>query len=336
MKETTRAGLLVAIDLYKKFLPSYKTCNYNLHYFFGSDSINLCFDINYIYSCYEATWVLSFLLYLAVCFPVNIIIVNITSNKFHVFCAGAALAFLLCGCTRPVPDTAKDSSATPVPQTSGSPNATTPNSANLNSANLTSKSPGANSAQAESSNAEVASAAVHILNKAHRTGAVILHGECGPTGIGALYPLRSPVKLEPMDEALQEISSQYQNLYWRESRESGVRIIDSGSKSALLKVRVREFRIVEDREPDAALAALWRAPDVAAFFRRTRVQLVRRATGSRKVISPPMIIEMKNAVVADILDRIAAGYHSDPAKVWIYRECTDKGKKETLVDVQIK
>ncbi len=29
-----------------------------------------------------------------------------------------------------------------------------------------------------------------------------------------------------------------------------------------------------------------------------------------------------------------AGYRSDPPKVWIYQECSDK--KETLVDVQMK
>jgi len=47
-----------------------------------------------------------------------------------------------------------------------------------------------------------------------------------------------------------------------------------------------------------------------------------------------MIIEIKDATVADILDRIASGYHSDPPKVWIYQECSEK--KQTLVDVQIK
>lgn len=253
---------------------------------------------------------------------------NMTFNKLYALCAGAALALLICGCSKPIPDTAKDSSVKPTPQAAASPNSASPGAPNSNS--------GVNSAPAQAIQADVAAAGVQILNKAHRSGAVILHGECGPTGIGALYPLHTPVKLEPMDEALQAISTQYQGIYWRESRESGVRIIDSGAKAALLKVRVREFRIVEDREPDAALAALWRAPEVAAFFKRSHVQLLRHAMGSRKVVSPPMILEMKNAIVADILDRIAAGYHTDPAKVWIYRECSDKDKKEILVDVQVR
>jgi hypothetical protein len=47
-----------------------------------------------------------------------------------------------------------------------------------------------------------------------------------------------------------------------------------------------------------------------------------------------MIVEIKNAAVADILDRIAAGYRSDPPKVWVYQECSEK--KNALVDVQMK
>ena len=221
------------------------------------------------------------------------------------------LALFTSGCSKPAPEAMKDASpAKPVAQSSLS------------------------SPSVEVAETDVASTAVKILNTAHRNGAVILLGECGPSGMSDPYPLHPPVKLEPMNEALQEISNQYQNIYWRESRESGVRVVDSGAKAALLKVRVREFRIVEDREPDAALAALWRAPEVAAFLRKNHVRLPRRMSTTRKVISPPMIIEMKNALVADILDHIAAGYRMDPPRVWAYRECMNKN--ENLVDVQMK
>jgi hypothetical protein len=183
---------------------------------------------------------------------------------------------------------------------------------------------------------DAGSAAVRILHAAHRSGGVILRGECTPTGISDPYPLQPPVNLEPMNDAFQEISGKYQNVYWRESQQSGVRVIDSNAKAALLKVRVHEFRIVEDREPDAALAALWRSPEVAAFLRKNHVRMPRSMSTTKKVISPPMIIEMKNAIVADILDRIAAGYHADPPKVWIYRECMNDKSKEIMIDVQVK
>ncbi len=238
---------------------------------------------------------------------------DLTFSKTYIVRACMALALLLCGCSKPVPDATKDASeAKPVAQSSPS------------------------KPSVEVAETDAASAAVKILHTAHRNGSVILQGECGPSGISDPYPLHRPVTLEPMDTALQEISTKYQNIYWRESRESGVRVVDSNAKAALLKVRVREFRIVEDREPDAALAALWRAPEVAAFLRKNRVRLPRRMSTTRKVISPPMIIEMKNALVADILDHIAAGYRTDPPKVWIYRECEEKDKKEKLVDVQMK
>jgi hypothetical protein len=180
---------------------------------------------------------------------------------------------------------------------------------------------------------DVTTAVLGILNMAHRSGGVILGGACG-RGIADAYPMKAPVTLEPMDKALQEVSAKYQNIYWRESPASGVRIADSNVKARLLRVKVREFRIVEDREPDGAMADLWRAPEVAAFLRSNHVRFARRVGTARKVISPPMIVEMKKTTVADILDRIAAGYRHDPPKVWIYQECAEK--KDMLVDVQMK
>jgi hypothetical protein len=239
---------------------------------------------------------------------------NLTFSKTYVVCACLVLALLICGCSKPAPEATKDASPAKA---------------------VTQSSPSKPSV--ETAETDVASAAVKILNTAHRNGSVILLGECGPGGMNDPYALHPPVKLEPMNEALQEISTKYQNIYWRESRESGVRVVDSGAKAKLLKARVREFRIVEDREPDAALAALWRAPEVAAFLRQNHVHLPRKMSTTKKVISPPMIIEMRNAMVADVLDHIAAGYRMDPPKVWIYSECMDKtDKKNMVIDVQVK
>ena len=181
---------------------------------------------------------------------------------------------------------------------------------------------------------DVSEAAERILKTAHRNGGIILRGECGPNGIRALHPMKAPVTLEPPEKALQEVSAKYQDIYWRESPTSGVRLAESTAQAKLLRVKVREFRIVEDREPDGVMAALWRMPEVAGFLRRSHIRFARRPGTPRKVISPPMIVEIKNATVADILDRIAAGYRQDPPKIWIYQECGDK--KATLVDVQMK
>lgn len=218
------------------------------------------------------------------------------------------LAVLVFGCRKPAPESTNEGSqAKPAAQSSPTP---------------------------ALEDMDVSVAAVRILNAAHRDGGVILRGECGPRGITEQHPMKAPVTLEPMDKALQEVSAKYQNIYWRESPASGVRVAESTAQAKLLRVKVREFRIVEDREPDGAMAALWRMPEVASFLHRNHVHFSRRAGTARKVISPPMIVEMKNATVADILDRIAADYRSDPPKVWIYQECGNK--KELLVDVQMK
>jgi hypothetical protein len=218
------------------------------------------------------------------------------------------LGVLLSGCGKPAPQPSQSASpAKPAAQSSATP---------------------------EQVDMDVSVAAVRILNAEHRNGGIILRGECGPRGIAEQHPMKAPVTLEPLDKALQEVSAKYQNIYWRESPASGVRLAESTAQAKLLRVKVREFRIVEDREPDGAMAALWRTPEVTAFLRRNHVRFARSIGTARKIISPPMIVEMKNAMVADILDRIAVGYRSDPPKVWIYQECSDK--KEILVDVQMK
>jgi len=238
---------------------------------------------------------------------------KLTSNKTYIVAACLALAIFICGCgkasTEPAKDAAPDKSspAKPVAQASPMP------------------SPG---------DMEAGAAMLRILNAAHRGGGIMLRGECGVVGVTESYRMQIPVIFEPLDKALQEISARHQNIYWRESPASGVRVADSDIKARLLRLKLREFRVIEDREPDAVMAALWRTPEVAAFLRRNHIHFLRRATTAKKAISPPMIVEIKNATVADILDRIAAGYRQDPPKVWLYRECEDK--KETLVDVQMK
>jgi hypothetical protein len=181
---------------------------------------------------------------------------------------------------------------------------------------------------------EAGAAMLRILNAAHRNGGIMLRGECGVLGVTESYRMKTPVTLEPLNKALQEVSAMHQNIYWRESPASGVRVADSDIKARLLRLKLREFRVIEDREPDAVMAALWRTPEVTAFLRRNHIHFSRRPVTAKKVISPPMIVEIKNATVADILDRIAAGYRQDPPKVWLYRECDDQ--KTTLVDVQMK
>ena len=226
---------------------------------------------------------------------------------FNGMFATLLVAVLISGCGKPAPQPAKDASPAKTAQSNPTP---------------------------ELAEMDVSVAAVRILNAAHRNGGVILRGECGPRDITEQHPMKAPVTLEPLDKALQEITAKYQNIYWRESAASGVRVAESTARAKLLQVKVREFRIVEDREPDSAMAALWRMPEVAAFLRRNHVQFARRIGTARKIISPPMIVEIKNATVSDILDHIAAGYRSDPPKTWVYHECSEK--KEMLVDVQMK
>jgi hypothetical protein len=175
--------------------------------------------------------------------------------------------------------------------------------------------------------------AVRILNAAHRSGGIVLEGGCTARGLDEKYTAQLPAHAEALEPALRELSAQHQNIYWRESPASGVRVVDSTARARLLSLRIREFRVVEDLEPDAVMAVLWREPEVKSFLRQNHASFVRREYGARKVLSPPMILEAKRRTVAEVLDRIAAAYHRNPPRVWVYQECTENGS--TLMDVRM-
>src|SRR5262245_3777138 len=86
-------------------------------------------------------------------------------------------------------------------------------------------SPGATQAKpAEYADQPLSTLAVGILNKAHRSGSVILGGQCSLHSIDDPYKLPRTATLEPMEPALQEVSAKFQNIYWRESPATGVRV----------------------------------------------------------------------------------------------------------------
>ncbi|HEY5030406.1 MAG TPA: hypothetical protein VIK39_18515, partial [Candidatus Angelobacter sp.] len=182
--------------------------------------------------------------------------ITLARNRFSPCCI--LLAVLLSGCGKPAPESTKEASPAKPAAAQTSP---TPEVADM----------------------DVSLAAVRILNAAHRNGGVILHGECGPAGIIEQHPMKAPVTLEPLDKALQEVSAKYQDIYWRESPASGVRVAESTAQAKLLRIKVREFRIVEDREPDSAMAAVWRTSEVAVFLRRNHVRFSRRVGTAMKV-----------------------------------------------------
>lgn len=187
-------------------------------------------------------------------------------------------------------------------------------------------------AAAESKEIELAQALARILESAHRSGALIYRGNCiAERRIGDRYPLREPVKLEPMREALEEITHRYPELQWRDGT-NGVRLRDNAVTAGLLKVRLKEFALIEDREPEAALAALWSTPEVITYMAGHDVRFARhdptpRARRKRAVV----VVHVKDATVEDIVQRIVGSYPGTH-NLWLYREC--RAGAETVVEVK--
>ncbi|HSM86142.1 MAG TPA: hypothetical protein VLT16_08325 [Candidatus Limnocylindrales bacterium] len=187
-------------------------------------------------------------------------------------------------------------------------------------------------AAADAGQLELSQAVARILQTARRSGALIYRGGCAPERrMIELYRLPQPVRLEPMDEALKEITGRYPELRWRETA-SGLRMQDSAIAAGLLKVRIREFTVVQDRGPEAALAALWRTPEIISYMANHDVRFARADAAAARGRQPVVIIHMKNSTVQEIVERITAGARGTQ-KIWIYREC--RTGAETLVQVKI-
>jgi hypothetical protein len=183
-------------------------------------------------------------------------------------------------------------------------------------------------------------ATVSILEKAHHTGSIVERCQCGPRNhLVQVYTLHAPLKVDPMPDAFNEISKRYPDIQWREVGEGHVRVTDNSARAGLLKVRVKEFLVVEDRPPQAALSALWKTNEVAAYMARRNVHFARTssprsAPGAKRA---PAIIHLKNATVQEIMDRILDSYRAPAGsglrKVWLYREC-QRGA-ETFIEVRV-
>lgn len=138
---------------------------------------------------------------------------------------------------------------------------------------------------------------------------------------------------EPMGKALDQLTRSYPGLRWEDSA-TGVRVLDPAVTAGLLRVRVPEFTIVEDRDAETALAALWRTPEVIRYMAAHDLRFARSdGTRTTRRAHGVVVVHMKNATVADIVQRIAASYPNKSTRFWSYREC-ERGA-ETVVEIKI-
>jgi hypothetical protein len=239
-------------------------------------------------------------------------------NKRSILLLAVTVAVLCCaGCHRPPADDGRE--AVNIPNAAPAPPSPTPTP--------------------EDADLSLATAVVRILSSAHRTGSVIERAQCGARGAMVPTHLFPPtIKLEPLDQALQEITQRYPEIKWNEAAGGHVNVKDTSIRGSLLQVRIKEFFVVEDRPPRAALDALWQSEEVMAYLKQHHVRTSRHSElvgVARK--STPQVLHMKNASVREILDRIVDSYMGENGNslhnVWIYRECRVGG--ETFAEMRV-
>jgi hypothetical protein len=178
-----------------------------------------------------------------------------------------------------------------------------------------------------------------ILHAAQRTGSVVEHCQCGAGArMEEVHLVPAAVAQQPLEKAMQQIEQRYPQIRWSGAAHERVRVTDASVHSGLLKVRIREFLVIEDRPPQASLPALFRTPEVASYMRKHRMRVAQSTRPAPKMSrTSPTIIQTKNATVEQILDRMVEGYRSASGlplyRAWSYREC---GRKNgTLIEIGI-
>ncbi|HYX53205.1 MAG TPA: hypothetical protein VE783_07120 [Candidatus Limnocylindrales bacterium] len=176
-----------------------------------------------------------------------------------------------------------------------------------------------------------------IFAAANVTGSLTERCRCAREHLLETYSLPENFPAEPMETALKELEKHYPGFHDSHDRKGRVRLTDSTARGGLLRVRVKEFNVVEDHPPQAALAALWRVPEVETYLRAHAMRPGRGAQNVAVQKTAPLVIQMKNVTVADILDRIVETHHGDSAAgrftLWVYRECHSGA--ETIIDFKL-
>jgi len=182
-------------------------------------------------------------------------------------------------------------------------------------------------------------AVAKILEAAQRTGSIVEHCQCGPGArIEEVHWVPADLAQEPLEKAMQELEHRYPEIRWNGAAHERVRVLDKSATSGVLKVRIKEFLVIEDRPPQASLPALWQTPEVQNYMRKHRIRVAPSAWPAPKVAkTSPTIIQTKGATVEQILDRMVEGYRSANGRAlyraWSYREC--RRKRRTLIEIGI-
>lgn len=179
----------------------------------------------------------------------------------------------------------------------------------------------------------LSAAVAKILKAEQRTGSIVERCLCASGARMAEVHFVSPdIARQPMAQALRQIAQRYSQIGWSDGGER-VRVVDKSAVAGLLKVRVRQFLVVEDRPPQASLPALWHTPEVQSYIRRHRIRFARwRTPASAMATTSPRVVQANNATVAEILDRMVQGYRP-LYSAWAYREC--RSPAGTMIEIAL-
>jgi len=157
-------------------------------------------------------------------------------------------------------------------------------------------------------------------------GSIILKGTCKdelPGDAIATERISRPStgSFKNIDDALNALTLLDQHVSWIRESNGMVRLRDDRVTAPLLSLGLRKVSVRSKIDPESAIDALMKNPNVVSFLKENRIQLGITFSGNlsrqnwRR--SPSVTKELENVSVGDALDQIVSMQHG----IWIYDDC---------------
>jgi hypothetical protein len=168
------------------------------------------------------------------------------------------------------------------------------------------------------------------------SGSIILNGTCKAESSGYNISIErisppSTDSFKKIDDALSALTLLNQHLSWTRKSNGLVQLKDDRVTAPVLSLILRKVEIRSKVDPELAVEALMRNPEVVSFLKKNGIRLGIAYTGNLSHQNwrrtPSISKELENVSVEEVLDQIVIMQHG----MWIYDACsTESGEKITI------
>jgi hypothetical protein len=180
-----------------------------------------------------------------------------------------------------------------------------------------------------------------VLSKAHVSGSLVFSGHCDQEGVGDFPKIHASSNAEGPLQTLREMFSDDPKMQITQEPDGTIRMIETDVPTDLLNLRIGhlsfkrdEGRLVSMYNPNEALWAILRAPEIVDFMRLHDIEWpfqgargVSWAHGLLSAESPHISGDLDNVTLFQALARLQQSFPG----LWLYKNCPGREPAKRLV-----